>query len=60
MGDHRIEVRCCDCGQHMGWKDGGSEPGLVSHSYCPVCKKAAYAQLEAIERRSNEESKGTY
>lgn len=34
---YKIRIECCYCGKYMGEKDGGTEPGMISHSYCPKC-----------------------
>lgn len=40
-----ILIVCSTCGKNMGTKPGGSEPGEVTHSYCPKCYKAIMADL---------------
>ena len=51
MKQYPIKRVCCVCGIVMGYKDGGSEPGLVSHGYCDSCLKEAmdYCELEDAE-----------
>ena len=41
-----IEVLCCDCGKHLGWKEGGQKPNLKSHGYCGECLKKAMAEID--------------
>lgn len=35
--NYKIRVVCCECGADMDSKDGGWQPGLVSHGICDHC-----------------------
>lgn len=47
---YKIRVVCCDCGQDLGFKDGGSKPGMVSHTYCEVCGRRVLDELGSIKK----------
>ncbi len=43
--EHEMKVICATCKRSLDWKAGKGQTG-VSHGICPVCAKAALADLK--------------
>ena len=42
---YTIRVECCVCGKYVRDKDGGTEPNLISHTYCSECLLKVKAEI---------------
>lgn len=51
---YMIKIRCCVCRKHLGEREGGKEPNMISDGYCDSCLAKLETKIKEFLKNKKE------